>query len=334
MNNKLQNQAAKPLRPAVRYSAVFLTVLSMGLAGSANAGNLPDPGDDINGIPASVQYDDAWSYSTRVLNYLDPTGGWDATAGTGTLDVIITTRSSGQTNSDIAGDIYAIPDPITNEQEKVAISDSWGGGATADTQMRVMDLYDYLWDTFGANTPVFTFDQNETGGNPDLLVNAKVEIIDPNGALNGGALVLQTWSFDGTTQALDGVYDAASFVTAPGEICIPDVMNSVKDDTVCFSNNVGSGKFDYIIYVPTMNLTLWDDSNTDADNLFKVSWEFRNVDDGGEEITLTGRFTGTTCENDPTLPQCQTIPEPGSLALFGGALLALIGLRRSRKTVL
>jgi hypothetical protein len=298
--------------------------LAVGLSGAVQAQTLPPPGGIINGIPVSTQFDDGYSYSTRILNYLQPTAGWDTSAGTGLLDLIITTRSSGQSNAGLG---YSIPDPTTNPNTS-PISDSWGTTATTGN-MLVKNLYDYLFNTFGANTPVFTFDQNETGGNPDLLVNAKVEIINGVAGADGAAgAVLHTWAFDNTTQVGDGTFDAASYVTAPGQICIPDVMNNPAD-TVCFSNNVGSGKFDYIVYVPTMNLSLW----ADADNLFKISWNFGNVDDGGEEITMTGRFTGTTCVEDPTAPQCQTVPEPNSIALLGAALLALVGLRRNKKTL-
>lgn len=298
-------------------------VFGLGSIGASAAPTLPPPAG------LAVQYDDFYSYSTQVLNYLFPTAGWDASAGTGTLDVIITTRSSGQTNSDIAGDVYKIPDPITNPNT-TPIAQSWGGGPTAGEQMLVKDLYSYLMATFQANTPVFTFDQNETGGNPDLLVSAVVEIIDNFGA---GA-VLSRWAFDnsGDNGALInsgtpffGQYDPGSPVTAPGSITIPDSMNTCPGNFCTFNNNRGSGQFDYIVYAPSMNLTPWAN---DPDAIFKVSWVFANVDDGGEEITLTGRFTGDFCVENPNAPQCQTIPEPGTLALAGLGLIGLWGLRR------
>lgn len=301
--------------------AVVAAVFSVAAPGIARAAMLPPPDTVVSGIPVAVQYDDAYSYSTRVLNYLYPNDGWDDAAGTGTLDLLITTRSSGQSNASLG---YSIPDPTTNPNTN-PISDSWGTSATTG-DMLVKNLYDYLWNTFQANVPVFTFDQNETGGNPNLLVNAKVEIID--GVIDGVyGSVLHTWSFDNMFQDGDGNFDPLAFVTAPGEICVPDVMNTEPGDTACFSNNVGSGKFDYIIYAPSMDLSLWADAN----NLFKISWNFGEVDDGGEEITMTGRFTGSLCVETPDAPQCQTIPEPNSIALLGGALLGLVGLRRVRK---
>jgi len=239
-----------------------------------------------------------------VLDFLQPDAGWDTAAGTGTLDVIITTRSEGQSNS--GGDLapFNIPDPITNTQEN-PIDGEWGAGGTTETNMLVSDLLNYLMATFDATIPVFTFDQNETGGNPDLFALAMVEIVDPEDG------VLRAWFLDNVNNSS---FDDSP-VLAPGEICItPD---SISPDEECFTTNVGSGAFDYLLFAPTMDLTPW----ADADNLFRVTWRFSDVDDGGEEITLTGRFAPTV-----------TVPEPGTLALFGSALLALVAFGRRTST--
>lgn len=266
---------------------------------SLQAAPLPAPGTVILGVPLSAQFDDAYSYPADILDYFFPTQGWNPAAGTGTLGVIVTTRSAGQQNPN------PIPDPITNSHTD-PINDSWGAGATAAEQMKVADLLSYLQTTFNSTIPVFTFDQNEPGSQNGLDVTAMVEILDgPGGA------VLKTWSFDNTTQPGDGTYDPASLVNAPAEICIPDVLNNPLN-SVCFSQNVGSGKFDYYLFAPTMDLTPWADAN----NLFKVTWQFQDVAGGGEEITITGL-------SNPT-----GVPEPDSLALLAAALLGLAAAAR------
>lgn len=277
------------------FLAIALAAASV--VANVSAQTLPDPGT------ASVQYDDAYSYNVKMLDYLYPTQGWNASAGTGTLDVIITTRSSGQQNPS------PFPPPTTNSANTDPIIDSWG--TAADTgDLLVSDVLSWLMTNFNATVPLFTFDQNETGTNPDLLVTAKVEIID-----GVGGAVLHTWSMDALTQSGDGSYDPDAWITVPGTITIPDVMNTCPGDTCTFDNNVGSGKFDYIVYIPTMDLTPWADDN----NLFRVSWEFANVDDGGEEITMTGAFAPTQ------------VPEPGILGLLALGMLGLAATTRRRQ---
>ena len=310
-----------PIYPGTIATGVLVAALG---SASAAAQQLPDPFDpsdpstffdtNTNGtfdagidIPYSQQSDDFFSYPIYLLDKYFPEENWDTAAGTGTLDVIVTTRSAGQSNSDDGLGPYSIPDPITNANTD-PIVDDWGYGGTPATNMLVDDLYQYLSDTFGASIPAFTFDQNETGGNPDIDVTARAEIIDPS-----DDSIIASWALDSINNS---AFDPAAYVLAAGEICVPDGIQLVVNNDDCFSNNVGSGAFDYVIFAPTMNLT----SYLGNGYVFRASWDFQNVDDGGEEITLTGRFAPTV-----------TIPAPGTLSLVSLALLLLAGRHAFRR---
>ncbi len=283
---------------------VGLTAVAVLVGGIAHAAPV------LPGPEFATQYDDGLSYSIAVLDYFFPDDGWDAAAGTGSLDILLTTRSSGQSNPD------PFPDPTTNPNT-TPIEDMWGGITDGDPLL-VQEVLDYLVTNFNTTVPQFTFDQNETGGEKDLFVTAKVDIIDGD-----GTTILHTWAFDGIDQAGDGDYDAAdtgnladpAWVQAPGSITVIDPDTGLP---VELSANVGSGKSDYVVVAPTMDLTPW----ADADNLFKVTWQFADVDNGGEEIFLTGRFN----EQPPR------IPEPTTITLLGLGLLALFGVRRRGTT--
>lgn len=293
----------------IMKKSTLLAVTLVAASASMNvmsAPTLPDPGT------LSIQYDDAYSYSVPVLDYFYPTQGWDGTAGTGTLDLILTTRAGGDGNN------YQNPAPFptaTNNPNENPISGSWGTAATGTGDVLVSTVLNWLITSFNATVPQFTFDQNDTGNLSDLQVTAKVEIID-----GVGGPVLHTWAMDNLFQAGDGIYDPTAWITVASHTIIPDVLNKCAkvngDDTICsFNNNIGSGGFDYIVYVPTMDLTPWADAN----NLFKVSWEFNNVDNGGEEITMTGRFAPNR------------VPEPGILGLLALGLLGLGATTRRRQ---
>lgn len=256
-------------------------------------------------MPYSLAFDDFYTYPIYLLNKYFPTAGWNDAAGTGTLDVIVTTRSSGQSNSGGALASYGIPDPITNPNVSPVI-DRWGNGGSRETTMLVDDLYQYLFDTFQGSSPYFTFDQNETGGNPDLRLTALVQIIDPT-----DDSVVAHWSLDNLT---NGLSDPTAYVTAAGQLCVPDGVTLTANTTDCFSNNLGSGKFDYVIYAPTFNLADYIGNGY----IFEGSWDFQDVDDGGEEITITGRFSTDYIQ----------VPAPGTLPLISCAII-LFGLAQA-----
>lgn len=262
------------------------------ISGAANAIYLPPPATTISGVPLAHQYDDGYSYSTRVLDYFYPTMDYTGTGtGTGNLDILITTRSSGASNP------TGFAAPVVNPQTS-PVSGTWS--------VSVSTLATYLWEKFQSYVPVFTFDQSEPGADKlkDLLVSAKVEIFNSTGGL------VEDWSFDNFK---DGVYDSGNPATAPGTICIPDVLNDPTNQK-CFDNNLGGGQFDFLVLVQDLDLSKYNDTG----NMFKISWEFDNVSGGGEEITLTG----LTSRND--------VPEPSLLALLGLSFMALAATRRRR----
>lgn len=300
-----------------------LAILPLAQSVAAVLPDIFDPGDvttyhDTNNngtfelgidVPYSLGFDDFHTYPIYLLDKYFPAAGWDAAAGTGTLDVIVTTRSAGQTNS--GGELapYNIPDPITNPNISPVI-DSWGNGGSSDTTMLVDNLYQYLFDTFQSSTPYFTFDQSETGSNPDLRLTALVQIINP-----ADDSVVAHWSLDNLT---NGIFDPTAYVTAAGQLCVPDGVALIANSNDCFSNNVGSGKFDYVIFAPTMNLANYVGNGY----IFQGSWDFQDVDSGGEEITLTGRFS----------PTFAPVPAPGTLPLMS-LVLILIALVQGSKHI-
>lgn len=255
-------------------------------------------------VPYSQRSDDFYTYPIYLLDKYFPAAGWDEAAGTGNLDVIVTTRSTGQTNDAGALEPYDIPDPVVNPNTS-PVTDSWGNGGTAETTMLVDNLYQYLVDTFQSSEPFFTFDQNETGGSPDLRLTAQMAIIDPV-----DESVVAQWSLDDVNNSQ---YDPTAYVTAAGEICVPDGVTLTVNANDCFDNNLGSGKFDYVINAPGMDLADYIGNGY----IFQGLWDFQDVDDGGEEITITGRFSDAT-----------TIPAPGTLSLMSIILILLALAKR------
>jgi hypothetical protein len=338
--------------PGTKAYAVSLLLgvsIALALAGPAVAAPtnsaqvvLPDPTSTVDGIPVALQYDDFYSYSARLLDTWQsggllgsnptPSGGFLFSTGTGNLDLLIYTRSSGATNQNIgAGGAFDFEDPLVDPNNPT-FSGTWGKGLNPNGPVTVGNLLAYLQATFNnATVPVLMFDQNQTGKSPDLQAKFKVSIIDP-----ATMTEVATWTLDSTCQGPGGTaaspcgsgaigFEAGTahlpsigsidgFITSPGTITVTGASSTVYS----VDNNIGSGKPDFFVFAPTMDLTLFNPSFW-----WVITGDLAALNDGGEELFLAG-IKIEKC--------CPKVPNPGTLMLLGMGLagLALLGSRRAR----
>jgi len=267
---------------------------------------LPDP------LLYAVRYDDFYSYSAKLLTAWG-LPGFDVNTGTGGLDVIVYTGAGGANNVNVgAGNAFSFPDPLDAPGGGTStFSGVWGptNDPVGTGPIAVSTLLDYLHATFGPNinTPVFNFDMNQTGNDADLDVVGQVII------RNSSNVVIASWAFDNLT---NGVFDPTAWVLSPATITAPNPAPPFELETV--DNNQGSGKLDFIVYAPTMNLALYNA----AGNTIEFDFRMQLLNNGFEELFLTGQFA-----------PAGTVPEPGTMLLMGvGALGAAFMRRRNRKT--
>lgn len=351
MNIKIQSKSAKVL------SFVFAVLLICGFSGNALAVTvLPDPTTIVDGLPIVQVYDDFLSYSAKLLiewdNRFDvPWNGDDfnIATGTGTLDVILMTPTHAPGDNDpinAGGSTFAFQDSLissTGSQEPT-FDGTWGYFQPPAANPNVIEgpvlvdtLLSYLQKAFGpdATVPVFTFDMNETGDSPDILLTARVQIIDPGADEEDPSddTVINEWSLDLNPQAGDGDYDPAAQITVFGQICVD---GNTQD--FCVNNNIGSGKMDFLVVAPTMDLSLYDGmgywfvgtlSMGSTEEVCvpqehgpdKCSLVPGALDNGGEELFLSGGFTAFQPPPEPV------IPEPTTLLLLSSGL-GLAALRK------
>ncbi|HSV43120.1 MAG TPA: PEP-CTERM sorting domain-containing protein, partial [Candidatus Bathyarchaeia archaeon] len=169
------------------------------------------------------------------------------------------------------------------------------------------------------NIPVFNFDMNQTGANPDVFINGQVRIVDTT-----DNSIAAFWAFDNLK---NNVYDPSSMVLAMGNIdlgvdqCI-NPKNGHEQTCYALDNNKGSGSLDFIAFAPTMDLRPYADSKYVflADfSIGNAAGDFGALNNGFEELYLTGAFAPSN-----------TVPEPASILLFATGLMGWAGFRRKK----
>jgi hypothetical protein len=330
------------------YSVIALVAVAVMASISSAMITLPDPNDKYalpgyGDIYVAWAHDDFWSYSGVLL---EETGFDFVTTGSGTGNLDLLVFSNGQVND-------AFEDSVPNQINDPFFKAWWGqndqnNDGTPELDIGPVVTVGNLMDHIESNIPVLYMDLNQTGSNTDLYFTGNIKIVEPASA--GGGVHL--FSFDSSPQGGSGeptYYEPgtrpSSFDAdfpgfgAPGDYNAG--MYSVAISQLYgFDANLGSGKYDYIVYSPLIDLSQYD-----RESLFVVEFHlgiegltqvgpkwydalgnevdgstYGALNGGFEEIFLTGLY-------QPPPP----VPEPNTLILLGFGLLGATGAARKMK---
>lgn len=289
-------------------------------------------------------------------------GTYNFTVGTGTIAVNLATNAGGATNLNPNGSGVNFQDPvnISSSNTDKGWNGVWGGLVQSYTEnpasnqsysdpaavqggtSTVGNMLTYLHTLNPlASIPVIYADYNQTGSEDSLWVSAKVEVWDSTMTVRKGfwqldTLANDTWdegaptfnyatiNFYGTQAACDaaGPYDPITGTGCAG-------VTSNGDSYLDIDHNTGSGKPDFLVFSPDMDLNQF--LSTDLFVFTANIGCYNNVGpftgtanlgcntNGGEEFGIIGALA----------PQ-QQVPEPGVLALLGLGLGALGWTARRR----
>jgi hypothetical protein len=187
------------------------------------------------------------------------------------------------------------------------------------------------------------FDNNQVGSDPSQLINSTAlvcvhndtlgptadicfELIDENTIANNSPNIPVT-SF--TTSKTYGQLEpegSTMNVVAHGSLCVDAAGDVVQFDnaacpsgTTLINNNLGTNETEFITTIPELNTELVPLLLAGYD---RVSFQFMfyNNNDGFEDVYLLAGAPVTT-----------TVPEPGTLALLGAAMLGIVAVARRRR---
>ena len=251
---------------------------------------LPEPTLDY-----ARQYDDFYSYSGQFFLEIDYPD-FNIDSGTGTEDLKLLT----------GGDVK---NPVGFED---AVKYNNVDGFEGLWSVSVDTLLNYFRDLYGPefSTPVFVFDlnQSQSQGSDSLRVSSLMTVTNSDGGVE------DFWAFDNIK---NDEYDSGDdgLVYVPGSI--EGLPNPLTDpvEYVDIDNNEGSGKGDFIVYSDTMTLDQFYGDNF----FFNVYFRFEDLNNGFEELYLTGAYSPTS------------VPEPNTAFLICfGILFLAYGIRRKR----